>query len=460
MRIEKLYSRYQKIIDDYDDFIDYLKKPLKKSFRLNTLKAKKNDILRMVIDLKAQPLSFYNDGYTTDQRISLGNHIAHNLGLIYAQEVASMLPVVLLDPKPDEYVLDVCASPGSKSTQIAQAMKNSGFLLINEISRNRIAGLVHNVKRCGLLNEVIINIPGQRLGRVLPDYFDRVLIDAPCSAEGTIRRSKAVLFHWGLKNIKRMSKIQKGLIVSGFNTLRSGGLMVYSTCTIAPEENEVVVNYLLEKHAQADLLPVEFPGFKSRPGISNWEGEHFDKRIKNCVRILPQDNDTAPFFVALISKRGFRRPRTEFLGRVEFYENIPKLLFHRFGIKQDSLRNYALFRDKDMYFLATNQSYLFRELKPIRKGLELGKVYEQDLKPDNDFIQIFGNNASNNVYSIKDHELKGFLKGEIIKTGQHPGLNNGFIIINYKGLPIGIGRYNGRELKSSIKRERRIPYNC
>src|SRR4030043_15212 len=161
MKIEKLFERYRNIVDDYDSFIDYLNRPLKRSFRLNSLKAKNDDILRLLIDLKAQPLSFYNDGYVTSQRIPLGNHIAHNLGLIYVQEIASMIPVCILDPKSDEYVLDLCASPGSKSTQIAQAMKNSGLLMINEISRSRIAGLVHNVKRCGLLNEVIVNLPGQ-----------------------------------------------------------------------------------------------------------------------------------------------------------------------------------------------------------------------------------------------------------------------------------------------------------
>ncbi len=457
MKIEKLFERYQSIISDYQVFVDYLKRPLRRSFRVNTLKANREDILRLLADLNPQKLPFYDDGYTTAERAPLGNHIAHNLGLIYVQEIASMVPVRVLDPKTDEYALDLCASPGSKATQIGQAMRNSGLIVINEMSRSRIAGLAHNIKRCGLINEVLVNVPGQRIGRILPDYFDRILIDAPCSAEGTIRRSRAVLNHWGEKNIERMSKIQKGLIVSGFQALRGGGSMVYSTCTIAPEENEAVVSYLLERFPAADILPVNLPNFKFRSGIIKWRGASYDKRVANCIRILPQDNDCAPFFIGLITKIGFKKPRVEYMGKIEFHGKAVRLLADRFGITPTTTADYALFRDKENILISTSPAYLFRELRPLRRGIELGRIYESEIKPDNDAIQLIGRNASINVYNIKDHELRPFLQGGTIKPDRPSGIDPGFVIVKYRGLPIGIGRYNGQEFKSSIKRARRIP---
>ncbi|MEO0206734.1 MAG: RsmB/NOP family class I SAM-dependent RNA methyltransferase, partial [candidate division WOR-3 bacterium] len=237
MNIEKLYSRYQSIIHDFKDFIDFLYRPQKLSIRLNTLKCKPETILNLLKDFRLTQLKFYKDGYIIENGYGIGNHFTHQLGLIYIQEVASMIPVIILEPKPNDIILDLCASPGSKTTQIAQIMGNKGVVIANEIVYKRISSLIHNVKKCGLLNEVIVSLPGEKIGDVLPNYFDKILLDAPCSAEGTVRKSKKVLYHWGIKNIQKMSHIQKGLIVSGFRALKPGGTMVYSTCTIAPEEN-------------------------------------------------------------------------------------------------------------------------------------------------------------------------------------------------------------------------------
>ncbi|UCD05635.1 MAG: RsmB/NOP family class I SAM-dependent RNA methyltransferase, partial [candidate division WOR-3 bacterium] len=272
MKMEKLYGRYESIIPDYQNFLQYLKRPLVQSLRVNTLKATHEQVTALLKDLKLRQVPFYKEAYSVLGKYPLGKHIVHNLGLIYVQEVASMIPVIVLDPQPDEFVLDMCAAPGSKTTQIAQMMANRGLLIANEISRKRIRGLIHNIKRCGLINEAVTILGGQKMYRVFDNYFDRILVDAPCSAEGTIRRSKAVLYHWGIKNIKRMSRIQIGLALSAFRALRPGGTMVYSTCTVAPEENEMVVSYLLEKFPEAEVMPVKLRDFKVRPGVTRWQG--------------------------------------------------------------------------------------------------------------------------------------------------------------------------------------------
>ncbi len=434
-----------------------LQKPLVQSFRINTLKAKRDEVLLLLKDLKIKPLTFYDDGFTYEGKAKLGNHITHNLGLMYVQEVASMIPVIVLDPQPGEVVLDLCAAPGSKTTQIAQSMKNAGLLIANELSRKRIRGLMFNCKRCGLLNEVIINLHGQRIDRVLPDYFDRILIDAPCSAEGTIRKSKAVLYHWGLRNIQTMAKIQKGLIVAGFRALRAGGTLLYSTCTIAPEENEGVVAYLLEKFPEAELMPVHIPHFRTRSGIIQWQGERFDKKLELCARVLPHDNDTAPFFLARITKRGLYKQRVDYMGKIKFEGASVEKFSRRFGIETERFNKYSIFQERETSCVATPQVYSFREVKTLRKGLEVGKIYDQEIKPDNDFVQLFGRRARQNCYEVKEWQLKKFLNGQTIRMPPQHTIERGFVIVTFKQLPMAVGRYNGRELKSAVKRERRVP---
>jgi len=391
------------------------------------------------------------------EKIALGNDFTHMLGLIYLQEVASMIPVIVLDPRPNEIVLDLCAAPGSKTTQVAQIMRNTGLLVANELNRKRMIGLLENIKKCGLVNEAVINLRGEKIGGILSDYFDRVLIDAPCSAEGTIRKSKAVLYHWGTKNIERMAWIQKRLIVSGFKALRPGGTMVYSTCTIAPEENEGVIDYLLKKFPESEIMSITIPNFKIRQGITKWQNEGYDARVANCARILPQDNDTAPFFITKITKRGIQRDRFGYLGRIEFKPHVVEFLSKRFGIDPEQFRHYAIFQNDDTFFIATPQAFTFMEIKAQRKGLEIGRFYDHELKPDNDFVQIFAKTVNKNYWEVRDWELKKFLKGEKIDVNSSSHSSEGFVIITYKNLPTGVGRSNGREIKSEILRERRIP---
>jgi NOL1/NOP2/sun family putative RNA methylase len=457
VKLEKLFDRYKQLIPDYNGFIAAVRRPLVKSFRINTLKAEKNAVLLLLKDLKLKQLPYYEDGFIVEHRAPLGNHITHSLGLIYVQEIASMIPVFVLDPKPGEYVLDLCAAPGSKTTQIAQMMNNRGLLVANEINRKRMQGLIHNIKRCGVYNEAVIQIKGQRIDKILPEYFDRVLVDAPCSAEGTIRRSKSVLSHWGEKNIQRMSHIQKGLIASAFRTLRPGGTMVYSTCTIAPEENESVVAYLLGRFPEADLMSINIPHFKTHPAITKWKHESYEDRIKKCVRIMPQDNDTAPFFIARIMKRGVLRQRVGYMGKIDFEGSSIDLLNRRFGCTRQRFDGLSIFQKNEMSYITTPDVFSFWEIKAVRKGLEVGKIYGHEIKPDNDFIQLFGKDPVKNFYTIKEWQAKKIMEGNVLKIGEVPGLDRGFVVLMYKKLPVAMGRYNGTDIKSAVKRDRRIP---
>jgi tRNA (cytosine49-C5)-methyltransferase len=256
----------------------------------------------LLSDIKLEPIPWYDIAFRILDRISIGERIEHQKGLIYSQEAVSLIPAIVLDPKLNEKILDIAAAPGSKTTQIAAMMDNQGLIVANDVSRNRISALISNIERMGAMNTAVTTLPGQRIGYLAPEYFDKVLLDAPCSLEGTIRNTPEVLTDWKESKIKRLSKLQKGLINSAYKCLRPGGVLVYSTCTFAPEENEAVIDYLLNKYSDVSCEPIVVSNIKTRPAILNWGDAQFDKSIKNAIRIYPQDNDTEGFFVAKIRK--------------------------------------------------------------------------------------------------------------------------------------------------------------
>jgi len=299
---DKFVERYSRIIRDFDNFLAVLQTPLKQSFRINTLKAEKDEVLSLVADIELEPIPWYDLAFRVKGRVNIGERTIHKTGSIYIQEAISMLPALVLDPKPNEKILDMTAAPGSKTTQIAAIMQNNGLIVANDISRKRIGALINNIERMGVLNTAITIQVGQRLGNIIPEYFDKILLDTPCSLEGIIRNTPKVLSNWKESTIKRLSKLQNGLINSAFKCLKPGGILVYSTCTFAPEENEAVIDYLFKKYPDAICESISIPNLKTRPAILEWGRKAFNEQIKNCIRIYPQDNDTEGFFVAKVKK--------------------------------------------------------------------------------------------------------------------------------------------------------------
>lgn len=305
-------ERYRQLTD-YEAFMECSMRFLRKAIRVNTIKASVADLQkRLGAEWILTPVPWCPEGFwiehrgkiNTDgelkKRRDIGNLPEHLLGYMYVQEAASMIPPMVLDPQPDEVVLDLCAAPGSKTTQIAQYMNNTGALIANDTDVQRLASLGINVQRCGLTNVLVTKMQGQWFRRP-PIEFDRVLVDAPCSGTGTIRKSYRALQDWSPGLVRRMAAIQKQLISVGFEKLKKGGTMVYSTCTLEPEENEAVVSFLLKKYPDAKLEKIELKINRSAPFLE-FNGEKFHPDVKHCLRIWPQDNDSEGFFVAKIKK--------------------------------------------------------------------------------------------------------------------------------------------------------------
>ncbi len=295
-------ERYSELTD-WEQFKKYSLSFLRRSIRVNTILGTINKI-KESIEAKGwvlEPIPWCKEGFwiSHPNRRDVGNLFEHHLGQIYVQEAASMIPPLVLNPLPGEIVLDMCAAPGSKTTQMAAMMKNQGLLVANDYKGQRLQSLGINLQRSGLTNTMISLMSGKRFHGF---EFDKILVDAPCSGTGTIRKSLKTIQIWNPGMISKLARQQKELIVSAFENLKVGGEMVYSTCSVEPEENEGVVDYLLNKFDNVEVVPVKLPGLKLSKPVMEFKKDKYNSQIKNVIRIWPQDNDSEGFFVAKLKK--------------------------------------------------------------------------------------------------------------------------------------------------------------
>lgn len=278
------------------------------SIRCNTLKMQPKE-LRARLEKKgweiSQPYKDYEEIMIIENTLGpgeLGRSKEHILGYYYVQEISSMLSIMALQPTETDNLLDLCASPGSKTTQAAAMMQNKGNIIANDNNLGRMIVLASNLEKCGVSNTILTKRDGvqlcKKIGNVM--LFDKILVDAPCSGEGTLRSSPKTFIIWNEKMMRVFSNKQKALASSALEVLKEGGEMIYSTCTHAPEENEAVIQYLFDNF-NIELLPIKLP-LKIREGLSEWKGERFNPELRKCARIYPQDNNTEGFFLCKIKK--------------------------------------------------------------------------------------------------------------------------------------------------------------
>ncbi|HDQ59586.1 MAG TPA: RsmB/NOP family class I SAM-dependent RNA methyltransferase [Candidatus Woesearchaeota archaeon] len=303
----KYEDRYKEVLgDEYPQFKEAIIRPLKASIRINTLKVDCRELIeRFTKDYKwgLNQVPFYKNGYKfeTKKPIVLGNTLEHFLGYFYIQEVASMIPPIVLNPQPEETILDMAAAPGSKTTQMAQMMNNKGVIVANEKTIKRITSLRMNLQRCGARNVVTTLMDGKRFKRIDSLQFDKILLDAPCTGTGAVMKSIYTLKTWSVKASEILSGIQKQLMQAAFHVLKDGGTLVYSTCSLEPEEDEEIVDYAIKKLGmQCEKFSLK--NFKMRPGMKSWQNKEYVKGTENSNKIFPQDNDTEGFFVARLRK--------------------------------------------------------------------------------------------------------------------------------------------------------------
>ncbi|MEK6960090.1 MAG: NOL1/NOP2/sun family putative RNA methylase [Nanoarchaeota archaeon] len=292
-------------LTDWEKFKEASLLRLRRSIRVNTLKTTSLEIQeRLEKDWKLTPVPWCKDGFYAEHhegRRDLGNTLEHQIGYYYIQEAASMIPPLAISPWTDSVGLDMCAAPGSKTSQLAQLMQNTGCLVANDYRGDRLSPLGMNLMRCGVLNTVMSLHEGDRFGK-FKELFDWVLVDAPCSGTGTIRKSLKTINIWNPMMITKLSNQQKRLLDAAWETCKTGGTIVYSTCSVEPEEDEGVVDHLMKKHPDAHVEKIALEGLKAAKPVMSFSGVDYDDRVTRALRLWPQDNDTEGFFVCRIRK--------------------------------------------------------------------------------------------------------------------------------------------------------------
>ena len=413
-RMEKQLGR------DYPAFLASLERPRAVALRFNPLKGDQPEL-----DFVGDNVPWEKMGYYYDPEARPGLHPYHEAGVYYLQEASAMAPVQLLDPQPGERICDLCAAPGGKTTQIAGRMAEEGVLLCNEINPKRAKILSRNIERMGVANALVTNEHPQKLAQHLPEYFDRVLIDAPCSGEGMFRKEEAAVTDWSLETVEMCARRQAEILDSGAAMLRSGGRLVYSTCTFAPEEDEMAVAEFLRRH----------PEFEPETVIAPW----FEAGENGSFRMWPHKLLGEGHFAAVLRKKGENKDNYE----KTIGEKLPKCWLE-FAKQMDIQlpEGRAIFFGESLFWTSAQLPQL-RGLKVLRPGLELGKVKKDRFEPAHALALWLKNCANTEDFAPDSQQIAAYMHGDVV-----PSEKKGWCLITVGGFSLGWGKGDGRVLKN------------
>jgi len=300
-KMAQTFYRYRDIIPDYEGFLSALEQPLPVTIRANPLKINPGPFQHLMREkgYHLEPVEGIEEAFLLHGVESPGSILEYFLGYYQVQGLTSMLPAKILSPRPGEVILDLCAAPGGKTTHLAQLMGDRGLVVANDFRIERTHVLRSHIARLGILSVLVCCYRGQAFP--LRRKFDRILLDPPCSAEGTYRGGLPPTRSENAKVARHLVRVQKELLLQALAVLRPGGTLIYSTCTYAPEENEAVVNEVLSS-GQAELLPVQIPIPHSQ-GLTSWQGEAYHADLVKALRFYPHQVNSWGFFIAHLRKR-------------------------------------------------------------------------------------------------------------------------------------------------------------
>ena len=469
----KFVERIKRILPtEEEDFFKTCTEPLPKIIRITNSPFKKEFKKPANWELKPVtkiPRTFFISRENQREK-PLGKTLEHYGGKIYIVSASSLLSAEVLNPKEGDKVLDMCAAPGSKATFLAEKIgQYQGILVANELSASRSKKLASNIDRLGLINVAISQNDGTYMNNFFEQEFDKILLDAPCSSEG-YGRKKADFFtkSWNEKSIFECSKVQKKLIVSAFEMLAPGGEMVYSTCTSAPEENEMVVEFLREKFPETvEIMPINLEDVPHSSGLKKFGDLEFSPEVhKNTKRLWPHKKsdkwDSEIFFIAKIRKiRGISRNKVLKMGSGNYLKILNKnktaevivRICKKYGISREIFKKLALI-EKDHAFYLTNKSVASYAIKNAHRRVGL-KIIDEYGNPTTNFARTFGENCSQNILDLDEKQKADFFAGKNLILNAKSNFKDGdCLIIRYKEQGLGWGKVikNGRQLKNKLER--------
>ena len=406
--------------DEFDAYLASLERPRAVALRFNPLKGEAPTLPFIQASVPWEPNGYYYDPETRP-----GLHPYHDAGVYYLQEASAMSAVALLDPQPGERIADLCSAPGGKSTQIAGRMHGEGFLLCNEWSPKRAKILSQNIERLGVANAMVTNETVDRLACKLPGYFDRILIDAPCSGEGMFRKEEAAITDWSEDTVAMCARRQAEILDAGANLLRPGGRLVYSTCTFAPAENEDTIAAFLERHPEFHLEDVDAPWF-TKVGVGQFRlwphkllGEGHFAAVLRKAGDEPAEGTPCP---------GEKLPKEWLSFAKELEIPLPEGKAIRFG--------------PNLYWAPADLPDL-KGIKVLRPGLELGEVKKDRFEPAHGLALWLKNCANTLSLPVDSEDLRRYLHGEVLPCGKR-----GWCLVQVDGYSLGWGKADGNTLKN------------
>ncbi len=428
--------------EDFQAYLDSFGRPAPGGLRVNTLKWTPEEAAERLPALRG-PVPWCGSGFYYDGTERISRHPYYYAGLYYLQEPSAMAPARILPVEPGNRVLDLCAAPGGKSTELGARLKGRGFLAANDISASRAKGLLKNLELFGIPNICVTGEAPERLAEVYPEYFDSILADAPCSGEGMFRKNPEMVKDWMRRGPEYYAPVQRQILIQAADMLKPGGYLLYSTCTFSVLENEDNVRWLLEQGKQLELVSVpDFPGAERGVGM------------KECLRLYPHKVQGEGHFVALFRKGGQAGGYfSQSAAPVQKNNRIPEKesefwdFLARTGIRWEKER--FLTQGENVYYLP--EGFLpAAGLRYLRTGLHLGTVKRGRFEPGQALAMALSPETYENCvnFACRDDRVIRYLKGETISLGPEEPERKGWCLVCVDGFPLGFARGNGGSLKN------------
>ncbi len=436
----------QLLQDEYEAFLRSFQEEKHSGLRVNTLKIETESFLKLS-PFRLEPVPWAKTGFYYDENDRPGKHPYHEAGLYYIQEPSAMAVAEIASPRPGEKVLDLCAAPGGKTTHLASFMKQEGLLVANEIHPARAKALSQNVERMGIQNVVVTSEPPDRLAARFPEYFDCVLVDAPCSGEGMFRKNPQACEEWSLDHVQLCAMRQHDILKHAADMLRPGGKLVYSTCTFSPEENEQVISAFVKEHSDFEIETVNtYEGFDH--GRADWTSAPADS-IERTVRIWPHRQRGEGHYIALLRKNGGdskQRWKKHAAANAKVNSSALKA-YYEFAeehLNETLEGRFALFSD-ELYIVPDDMLSMDR-LKVLRAGLHLGTLKKNRFEPSHALALALRRDQAKRSFNFQPEspEMKAYLRGESLAADG----DKGWHLILADGYSIGWAKLAGGMLKN------------
>lgn len=446
--------------EDYEAFLAGFDGQRQYGLRVNTLKMNLEEFERIApFHLKKVP--WISNGYFYEAEDVPAKHPFYSAGLYYLQEPSAMTPASRLKVQPGERVLDLCAAPGGKATELGAALQGEGLLVANDINTARARALLRNLELFGISNSFVTNEPPHVLAERFPEFFHKIMVDAPCSGEGMFRKNPAVVDSWQEKGPEYFSKLQREIIVQAADMLLPGGMMFYSTCTFSPLENEKTITHLLKERPDMEVIPMEdYEGFAE--GLTSYRGEVFDESCKLCRRIWPHKMSGEGHFMALLHKKnGVQQQVQQTVSQSSIWWEKCKGLnkeqkaaaedfFSHVNIAYDEKRIDV--RGDNLYYLPAPK-YDGRGLHFLRNGLFMGEFKKKRFEPSQPFALALHAQDFDQVldFPADDERLSRYLRGETLDVSDliaGKKKRKGWQLVMVAGHPLGFGKLVNNNLKN------------